>query len=506
MKKFLYIVCLILGAGMVLNSCSEDGISETGSGTLNGKVVEEGSNTPLANVKITTNPASNTVFTDENGEFTLGEVLVGDYSVQADVDEFITGFEPANIQDGRTTNVVFEMIASSTNNIEPLTPVLVFPEDNATEINTALDFVWLSSDSDDDPITYTFELRNGTTNEIMLAENLEDTTYSVSGLSVGTNYFWQVTASDDVNPVVESALSSFTTVSVVDNRFFFVRKEGNNNVIFSGDDIMETNGDPDQGIFQLTSSSENSFRPRKSADAGKLAFLRTVGSDTHLFVMNLDGTDIQQVTSTVPVVGFRQDEIDFAWYNDGERLYYPSLNKLFSIGVDGNGRITEYVAPNDTFITEVDVNEANNLVAIKTNNIFGFNARIVIIDLETNTEVAVVIENEEGAVGGIDYSIDGTKLLYTRDVSGFEISTYRQLDSRIFEYSFTNNTTTELATDKPIGTNDLDAKYSPDEGGVIFMNTSNDGISQKNIYKFDFSDILQLRQLLFTNAVMPDWE
>ncbi|MBX2827278.1 MAG: carboxypeptidase-like regulatory domain-containing protein [Flavobacteriaceae bacterium] len=506
MKKILYILSVTAGICLAFNSCSEDGLAETGTGNLEGKVVQEGTNAPLANAKITTNPVTTTVFTDENGNFNIGQVQVGDYSVQAEVNDFITGFEPANIQDGRTVNVVFELLETSVNNIEPLAPVLVFPEDNASGIETQLDFVWNSSDNDTDPIVYTFELRNGTTNEIMMTENLEDTTYTVSGLSVGTNYFWQVSASDDINPPVESSISSFSTVNLIDKRFFFVKKQGNNNVIFSGDDILEQNGDPDQGLFQLTSSSENSFRPRKSIQGGKLAFLRTVGADTHLFTMNFDGTEINQVTDQVPVVGFRQDEVDFAWFPNGEKIYYPNLNRLYSINANGTGRVFVYEAPLDTFITEIDTNEANDLIAIKTNNSEGYNARIVILDPNTGTEVAVVVENEPGALGGIDYSIDGTKLLYTQDVSGFQSAYYRQLDTRIFEYRFSDGSSTELATDKPSGTNDLDARYSPDEGSVIFMNTSNDGVSQRNIYKFVFSDILQLRQQLFTDAFMPDWE
>ena len=48
---------------------------------------------PLENVKITTNPASTTVFTDSEGNFKIEDILVGDYSVQAEKDNFETSFE-----------------------------------------------------------------------------------------------------------------------------------------------------------------------------------------------------------------------------------------------------------------------------------------------------------------------------------------------------------------------------------------------------------------------------
>ncbi|MEL6811578.1 MAG: carboxypeptidase-like regulatory domain-containing protein [Bacteroidota bacterium] len=503
MKNLITVVIAVVCVTFIFFSCTEDGINENGFGTLEGKVVSQGDNLPIANAKITTSPTSNTVFTDENGDFSMGQVQVGEYSVQAEADTYVTAFEAANIVEGQTINVVFELVETSAANIPPLAPSLIFPEDNATGINTELDFVWSSSNNDSDDILYAFELRNGVTSEIILEEQISDTTFTVSGLEVGTNYFWQVRASDDVNPPVESTISSFTTLDVVTNRFFYTREDGDNLVIFSG--TVDAEGNPDQGEFQLTSSSTNSFRPRKDNTANKIAFLRTVGADIQLFVMNLDGTEIQQITDEVPVAGFRQDEVDFTWHLFGQRIYYPNFNKLYSIVADGTGSVLMYEAPVGTFITEIDANEANNLVAVKTNDADGYNARIAIVNPNNGDEIAVVIEGIEGALGGIDFSIDGTKVLYTRDVSGFENSEYRQLDSRIFEYDIPTDTTKEINTAKEVGTNDLDVRYSPNEGSIIFTNTSNDGISPKFIYRM-LLDNQENKLLSFTNAFMPDWE
>ncbi|MBT3742848.1 MAG: hypothetical protein HOG32_11645 [Polaribacter sp.] len=59
--------------------------------------------------------------------------------------------------------------------------------------------------------------------------------------------------------------------------------------------------------------------------------------------------------------------------------------------------------------------------------------------------------------------------------------------------------------EKESGTNDLDPRFSPNEANVIFVNTSNDGISQKNIMTTNLSGNIQ-KQLLFADATMPDWE
>ena len=62
------------------------------------------------------------------------------------------------------------------------------------------------------------------------------------------------------------------------------------------------------------------------------------------------------------------------------------------------------------------------------------------------------------------------------------------------------------------GTIDVDPRFSPSEAEVIFVNTSNDGISERSIYtqsiNDDGSDLGNSfeRELKFENAIMPDWE
>ena len=496
---------IILGSLFIvfIQSCSEDTINENGKGTLTGTVVKKGDNSPLEDVKITTNPASSTVFSNEDGEFIIEDVPTGQYSVQASKDEFLDSFEAATISDGITVNVVFELDISTANNRPPEEPTLLFPADNATDVDLAVAFLWTSTDPDDDPIEYNLEIRNSTNEEVLLFENLEDTIYNIEDLRLGETYFWQVTATDNINEPVLSSFSSFTTLAESSNRFYYVRKEGDNNVIYSGSDQGE---DANHNEFQLTSIDKNSFRPRKNNAANKIAYLRTDGTETHLFTMNTDGTEINKLTNAIPVSGFRQDEIDFTWYQNGQRLYYPNLNKIYSVNSLGTGNNLVYEAPQGIFVSEIATNEFNDLVLIKTNDADGYQARIVVINTE-GVEQTVVIEGEPGALGGIDFSIDGTKVLYTRDVSGFENNPYRQLDSRIFEYDIVEDITLEIDTDKVEGTNDLDCKYSPDNGSIIFMNTSNDGVSQKKIYKYIIDESEETnKELIFTDASMPDWQ
>ena len=90
-------------------SCNEDKIDEGQTGTLTGNVVSMGDNLPLANVKVTTQPSSSTVFTDELGEFIIEDILIGQYSVQSEKEGYLVDFESANILANTAVNVVFEL-------------------------------------------------------------------------------------------------------------------------------------------------------------------------------------------------------------------------------------------------------------------------------------------------------------------------------------------------------------------------------------------------------------
>lgn len=258
--------------------------------------------------------------------------------------------------------------------------------------------------------------------------------------------------------------------------------------------------------FQLTSSSSNSFRPRKNIHSNKIAFLRTVGGQTHLFTMDPDGSNEKQVTSQIPVNGFNLDQLDFTWIEAGGALLYPHFDKLYKIDISGGGLEQIFQTSDGDFITEVAANAEGDLVAVLTTNSSGYGGEIFTIDLEGNI-MERIVENVSGALGGLDLSLRNDFLLYTHDVSGYENDNYRKLDSRIFLYNTETGVTIDLSVGKADGTNDLDPSFSPNEAGIIFVNTSNDGISRRNVYEMEISENgSDGRSPMIDDASMPDWE
>ncbi|WP_290696950.1 carboxypeptidase regulatory-like domain-containing protein [Lacinutrix sp.] len=508
MKKIKHIINLLI-IMLFIMACSEDQIDGIRIGSINGKVVAEGTNAPLENVKISTNPVTSTVFTDVDGNFVIDNAVVETYAVQAELDGFVTAFESVTVLENTAAAAAFELVTSNANNQSPTSPDLIFPEDLAIEVPLEIEFTWNSLDLDvNDELSYTLELRNGSTNEVEMYEVEQDTFYVANNLQLSTTYFWQVTVNDDINEDVISAVSQFSTITVPNNPFVFIREENGNSVIYSGKEDPEGGAEAelDFDLLKLTNESNNSFRPRSNVAINKIAYLRTVGGSTQLFTMNTDGSNQTQVTSTIPVNGFRLEHVDFCWAQSGSKLYYPSFDKLYQINPDGSGLLQIYQTTDGSFISEVEsVAFDNDLILVKTNNSLGYNARLFTVRLSTGTEDAIVVEGLPGAIGGIDITANADEIIYTRDLSGSQNSTYRQFQSRVFIYNVATTTSTQVPTDALIGFNDLDVKYAPNEGGFILTRVSNAINSVPRIFIYQFG-IATAETELFTAASMPDWD
>lgn len=508
MKKYIY---LFLASFFLIHiGCSEDTIDVVLTGNISGKVTDKITGEALENVKITTNPASTTVFTDSVGRFRLVDVIVDDYSVQAELAGYAAGFESTTVQEGKTAAVSFELSLASSDNFPPTIPNLVTPEDGAVEQPLEVQFIWEASDPENDELSYTLDLRNGSTDEMQVFEVGQDTTFTVSNLQLATKYFWQVTVTDDTNDPVSSMISEFKTLTFPDNPFTFVKEKNGNLVIYSGAKDIEggTNPEPDFNVLQLTSENTNSFRPRKSDILNRIAFLRNTGGATQIYTMNFDGTDVQQVTSQRPVAGFRTEYLDFTWARGDSKLYYPHFDILYSINPNGTGNTPIYTTSDGSFISEVAVPEFDDdLVLLKTNNSSGYDVRIFTVRLSTGTVENVILENVNGAAGGIDITANADMVLFTRDIDEAQNPSYRIFNSRIFRYTIGSpDPPIQLETTVLDGENELDAKFSPSEGGVIFTRVKNNFGAVPAVYSLTFNQQSEDDELLFTNAFMPDWE
>ena len=484
---------------LFLVSCSEEKIGEQAEyGTVTGKVVFADTFEPMENVKILSSPTTSTVFTDAEGKFIISNIKVGEYSFQAQKEGYVSKFEAVTVNANGTSEVVFELKKVTTDNKPPTVPVLVSPTDNSTNQPVSLDLTWTVTDPDDDELTFKVTLRNDSNSEVKTFDAIKEKKLSLTNLIYGAKYYWQVEVNDGVNTPILSAISAFSTVTFPTSRYLFVKEVNGNNVIFTADDAGKQ--------YQLTSSDKNSWRPRRNNQVKRIAFIATNGSKNDIYMMNFDGTGVKKITNSVSVAGFNSDYVGYSWNTSGSALIYPNFDKLYKINNDGSGLSKVFQTPNGKFISECDWSADESKIVIKVNDANGYNVEIYVINM-SGTIIANVISGQAGAFSGLNFSVTGQKLVYSWDITGYESANYRQLDSRIFEYSFATGTSAQILLDKTVGTNDLDVRYSPNEAEVIFVNTSNDGISEKKIYKALVKNTNEnIRTLLFSGTTMPDWK
>lgn len=484
---------------LFLVSCSEEKIGEQSEyGTVTGKVVFADTFEPMENVKVLSSPTTSTVFTDAEGKFTISNVKIGEYSFQAQKEGYVSKFEAVTINTNSTSEVVFELKKIITDNKPPTAPVLVTPTDNSSGQAVSLDLIWTATDPDNDELTFKVTVRNDSNAEVKTYDAIKEKKLTLSNLIYGAKYYWQVEVDDGVNTPILSTVSSFSTLTFPLARYLFVKEINNNNVIFTADDAGKQ--------YQLTSSDKNSWRPRRNNQAKKIAYIATNGSKNDIYMMNFDGTGVKKITSSVPIAGFNSDYIGYSWNASGSALIYPNFDKLYKINNDGSGLTKIFQTPNGKFISECDWSADELKIVLKVNDANGYNVEIYVINISGNV-IANVVSGQPGAFGGLNFSITGQKIVYSWDITGYENANYRQLDSRIFEYNFATGTSAQILLDKTVGTNDLDVRYSPNEAEVIFINTSNDGISERKIYKALVKNTNEnTRTLLFSGTSMPDWE
>ena len=499
--KTLYKLIIICLFSLTLFSCKEEMVDQVQTATIKGKVVKRGTNVPLPNVKITTSPSTNTVFTGTDGTFEIIDVPVGDYSVKAESSGYLSNFQSANLKNSaQVVSIVFEMEDDESLNTAPSIPELISPVDNAINQPLTVQLSWKATDPDTlDVLKYRLIVKNNLNTDILEVKDLEKTTYTLENLNYGVSYFWQVTVNDGIHDEVFSPVFKFTTNAVPQNRYHYVRKESGNFFIVSSNEAGVS--------FNLTNTAFNSWRPRKNNNSGLISFLRTDGGNSHIFTANPDGSNVFKVTG-IPLAGFNNLELDYSWSTNGAKFIYPNFDKLYKINKDGSGQELLYTTTDGSLISECDWSYDESLIALKTNDYNGYNSKIIIIDAVGNV-VKTILTGVTGGAGGLNFSVDNNLLVYSYDVSGYQDSNYRQLNSQIFVYNLLTDTVRNVSveSEKPNGTNDLDPRFSPNNAQIIFTNTSNDGISTRTVMVINMtSDTEAERAELFMNGEMPDYE
>jgi TolB protein len=490
---------------LVLAGCTETTVEPARYGSLSGVVLDARSNQPLANVSITTTPASSSYLTDAKGQFSVPQLLAGTVSVTATKADYTAQTASLTVSEGQTQTVSL-LLARATSTIPPSAPGRPEPANGATGQPTQLTLRWHPVPaSKSDSLRYTVSLyESGNVNQRALLTNSRDTAVLVTGLRYATTYYWQVTATNNAGngASARSAVWSFQTQALPDNRVLFVRTTGTNTDIYSSS-LAGTN------LLQLTTEATTETAPKLSPNRDLIAYTSNATGQYQLYTMNRDGSNQRRIT-TLAVEGYHNAGLAFCWSPDGAQLLYGHYNQLYRINRDGTGLTLVNTAAVDRHFRECDWTAQNGgrlVVQVVGVNVYDSELYLLSPDGASATQL---VGNLPGRLDSPSFSIDGTRVLYTRDVAGFNGVNGRQLDTHIFTQRldgsglFDVTLNSSNGSPKTVGTNDLSPRYSPDGFSIVYINQVNDGLTPGELWTVETSGLNRTRQ--FTNAALPDYK
>jgi len=100
--KYLSLLTIIAGI-FVLSACSKTTVEPELFGNISGSVLNADTNAGVANVSITTQPATNAILTDKNGVFELKNVSTGSYTITADKPGYISNTVSITVRENETS-------------------------------------------------------------------------------------------------------------------------------------------------------------------------------------------------------------------------------------------------------------------------------------------------------------------------------------------------------------------------------------------------------------------
>ncbi|WMN11010.1 carboxypeptidase-like regulatory domain-containing protein [Marivirga salinae] len=488
-RNLLFFFLLFIGS-----SCIEDTIAPTLVGSLDGVLVDKLTNTPIEAVEISTVPVTSEAYTDSAGIFQIENMPIGEYTLVAKATGYANENVKITITNNNETTVTVKLTAA--NRIAP-PPINPFPDNSADNQPLSISLQWQAVDlTYDDLLAYNIIVYEDDDNEAFIEIiDHQDTSLVIDGLKYNSNYFWQVNVTSSTGNVTKGDIWSFKTIAFPDNRYLFSSLHEGNYEIFSSDNTGET-------LTRITNTSNMELKPLYSKTRDLIAYSSNRQVDFHIYTMAKDGSGSKKVT-TLPIAGFHNQGTGYCWSPDNGKFLYSHYDMLYQINKDGTTLRKVAIAPINRNFRTCDWTDVNNKIVVETIGSTIYSSEIYLMNSD-GTDTMRLVDDLPGIMENPSFSVDGNNVIFTRDQSGYESATGRQLDARIFNINIETLEITDLSDGKTDGTNDLQPRFSPDGAKIIFVNVANDGSGFKSVWIMDTDG--KNREKLFENAEMPNWE
>ncbi|MBJ6107398.1 carboxypeptidase regulatory-like domain-containing protein [Hymenobacter sp. BT523] len=457
---------------------------------------------PIANASVTTNPATSSFVTSATGKFQIDNVPTGRLAITVTKTDYQQVVANVTVSEGQTADVT--VVLSKSTAAAPSPPNRPTPANQATGQPTDVTLKWRPVNATaSDSLRYDVVLyESNSTSQRALLTNSRDTTVVATGLKFNTTYFWQVTVRNPAGASAKTDIWSFQTRALPNNRFLYARTVAGNTDIYSSDNL---GGD----LIRLTTATTVETAPQLSPNRDVIAYASNASGQYQLYTMNRDGSNQRQIT-TLAAEGYNNAGIGYRWSPDGAQLIYAHYDQLYRINRDGTGLTLLATAPAGRHFRECDWTAENGgRLVVQTVGANVYDAELYLYNVD-GTNPVLFVSNLPGRLDSPSFSVNGLSVLYSRDVAGFNSPTGRQLDGHLFLQRIDGSATVDVTagttgtSGKPIGTNDIQGRISPDGFRVIFVNRLNDDLSAPEVWTMDLDG--RNRGKLFSNAFLPDWK
>lgn len=101
---------LFISFAIVLSSCSKETVDVELFGDIDGIVIDSETDNPIPRVSLSTNPPSNSITSSNDGTFSLNNLPVGNYTIQARKSGYSNVSVSVNVQEDRVANAQIVMV------------------------------------------------------------------------------------------------------------------------------------------------------------------------------------------------------------------------------------------------------------------------------------------------------------------------------------------------------------------------------------------------------------
>ena len=403
---------LLTGWAVVLSAlsgCEDVTVAPNTYGSVDLTVLDARTNRPLANTGVSTNPATGSYVTDAQGHITLTQLPAGLVAISARRTGYVGLTTNVNVTSEQTQHVVLQLEQPSSSSTPLNAPTRPGPITNATGQPTDVALSWHPSGATRaDSLRYDvviFESNN--LNQRMLLSNSKDTVVTATGLLFNTTYYWQVTVRNPAGVSARSSVWSFQTGALPDNRYLFARTSAGNTDVYSSDNAGGS-------LVRLTTSAAVETAPQLSPLRDIVAYTSNATGQYQLYTMNRDGSNQRQITA-LSVEGYSNAGVGYRWSPDGAQLIYAHYDQLYRVNRDGSGLTLLATAPAGRHFRECDWTAQGNRLVVQTIGANPYDSELYLYNVD-GTNPVLFVGNLPGRLDSPSFSIDGTRIVYTRDV------------------------------------------------------------------------------------------